>query len=81
MKFERTQIELDVYGTVYKLSRPTFKRALEIGEECKEKSELEVQELMINLLEELGLPKEVTMGMEIDHVGQIFNYLMPSKKK
>jgi hypothetical protein len=81
VKLEKTKIELDVYGTVYNLSRPSFKQALDLKEKNKDKSEEEANEIMLEFLESLGLPKNVTMDMEVDHVTQILDVLMPSKKK
>lgn len=80
-KFERTKQTIDIYGEVYNVSRPTFKRSLELGKQSDKKSDEESQELMLDFLEEMGIPKKVTMDMEVDHVTTLIEFLMPSKKK
>lgn len=80
-KFERTKITLEIYGESYDLTRPTFKRAMELKKKSEDKSEAETQEVMVELLADLGLPSDITLGMEIEHVGELLEYIMPSKKK
>lgn len=80
-KLERTKKSIDIYGTVYDLSRPSYRQAQELGKQSANKNEEETQSLMLDFLENMGIPKSVTLDMEVEHVGMLIEYLMPAKKK
>ena len=81
MKIERTSESIDIYGTVYKTNRPSYGRAMELGKQSDDKKEGEAHELMLEFLEERGIPKDVTLEMEVDHVSMLIEHFMPAKKK
>lgn len=82
MKLERTKIELELYGEVFNLRKPTFKEAREYREELtKLGSESDATVVIESFLEKMGLPKEKFQDLEFDHVNEIMEFLLISKKK
>ena len=81
MELKRRELKLKLYGEDYVLSYPTVKMAQEFGKKLKEKGEEESMQLAFELLDKLGLPISVCEEMEIDHVMQVIDQIMPSKKK
>ena len=80
MKFERTEIKVDVYGSEYVLRAPTVEDAEKLGE-VKEDDVQGSFEKSVRLLEDLGLPENVTRSMEMNHLTQLMDLIMPKKKK
>lgn len=81
LEFKKRELELKVYGDVYKLNFPTVKQTQEYAKKLEGVSDNEATGLIINLLDTLGLPGEVTNEMEPEHLGLVIAELMPSKKK
>ena len=81
LDFEKTEIEAKIYGSAYKLRRPTVSEAQAYAKKAEGKTDEETTNNLVSFLSELGLPKDVTLGMEIDHVTLLVNELMVSKKK
>ena len=80
MKFEKRQIDLDLYGTSYKMHFPTFKETQDFHKASIDADEQRSMELMGDFLESLGLPKEASGSMEIDNLEQLIGQLVPKKK-
>ena len=80
-KFERSKITFEIYGEVYHITKPTFGRSLELAKAKDDMSEDGCKDAMIKLLDDLGLPEKVTMDMEIGHVSELMEYILPAKKK
>ena len=81
MEFKRRSLELKIYGEAYKLSFPTVKQTKEYADQMHESDEDKATELLLGFLAKLGLPQEVAEEMETDHLQQLCEALMPSKKK
>ena len=75
---ERSKITVKIYGQSYELTKPKVKQVKEVQEASKEKDQIKA---MIDLMEMLGLPRDVTEEMEMDHLSQLLAYLGDSKKK
>ncbi len=81
MKLQRTVIELDLYGEKLTQRKPTFAEASEYRKQLLSLSESEdASGLMANLLESLGLPKDKFQSLEFDHVNEIMQAVVYSKK-
>lgn len=81
LKFERGGLEVNVYGKELKLTKPTVEQTQDYAKQAKGISEEESSSLLFDFLEKLGLPKEVSKEMEVDHLNALCEALMPSKKK
>ena len=79
--FKRTEIEVDIYGTVVKLRRPLVKEADEIREKTKDLDDEKALNYYIDILEKWGLPKDISQEMEVDHFLDLIELLVPKKKK
>ena len=67
---------IDWKGSEYELRKPAVKETADYGvaySKADKENAAEVLELTINHLERLGLPKEVSYEMEMDHITQISN--------
>lgn len=83
LKFERRVLKLDLYGESYNVAFPTKKQGTKLAEKAKdaENGDDKGAEAVIDLLAELGLPKEKSEEMEIEHLTELVEMLFPSKKK
>lgn len=81
LEFKKRELKLKVYGEEYLLNFPTVKQTQDYAKKLEGVSDNEATGLVINLLDSLGLPTEVTNEMEPEHLGQVISELMPSKKK
>jgi hypothetical protein len=81
MEFKKTEISATIYGTAYKLRRPSVKEAQEYSAKVKAAGEEDSSKCLLEMLEMCGLPIDVAMGMEADHLVQLVEGMMPSKKK
>lgn len=70
MKFVETVIELNVYGSEFKVRFPNMGELSAFESEASKKNVNEI-ELLLNFLDTLGLPKETSKKMEPDHVRQV----------
>ena len=81
LKFERTEVALNAYGEEFKLKRPTVSEQEEYGKKIEKCEEENKAEMLLDLLAKCGLPKNVSSEMESDHLMQVVEALMPTKKK
>lgn len=81
LNFQKTEVEADIYGTVYNLRRPTVKEAQDYANKAKKATDEEQVDFLIEMLSDCGLPNDVSQSMEPDHLVQLMNTLIPSKKK
>ena len=78
MKLVKTEIQLNVYGTEVKLNEPTVKtvQAFQVKLDNKENNEFDI---MLDFLEECGLPKSISEEMSANHISQVMELLVPKK--
>jgi len=81
LEFKRRELALKVYGEEYKILFPTVSQVQNYAKELNKRGEEDAGELLLEFLDKLGLPKEVSGEMESDHLQQVVNALMPAKKK
>lgn len=81
MEFKRTEIEVKVYGGTHKLRLPTFRHVAEYRAAVKEagSDEMKLADGLITFLERLGLPKDVSEDLEVDHLAQLANFILEKK--
>lgn len=81
MKFERQSLKIDVYGQQFDVKRVSVGKLQEYSVKVKNMSEEESASALLDLISECGIPTEVTSDMEPDHLNELVEYLIPSKKK
>ena len=81
LEFKKTEIEANIYGVVHKLRRPSVKEAQDYSAAVKGLEGEEQSMMLLKLLEKCGLPVDVSLAMESEHLVQLVEGLMPSKKK
>lgn len=81
MEFKRRSLQLKIYGEAHNLSFPTVKQTREYADQLKGSDEEKATELLLDFLSKLGLPKDISDGMETEHLQELCEALMPSKKK
>lgn len=81
LEFKKTEIEANIYGVVHKMRRPSVKEAQDYSAQVKKMGEEDSSMLLLQMLEKCGLPIDVSLAMESDHLVQLVEGLMPSKKK
>jgi len=84
MQLKKRELDLDVYGDIYKLIFPTAKRMVLFMEELREiikgDSKKTDYELSIDLLVECGLPKEKAEELYGEDIQEIIAVLDGKKK-
>lgn len=80
LEFKKTELEVNIYGTVRKLRRPTVLESQEYAKLAAKGDEAKTTEGLMDLLRTCGLPTEVAEAMEPDHLIQLIEALMPKKK-
>ena len=81
MKFERQSLKIDVYGQQFDVKRVSVGKLQEYSAKVKNMSEEESASALLDLISECGIPAEVTSDMQPDHLNELVEYLIPSKKK
>lgn len=90
MSFEikqKTKVKVSLYGQDFELHKPTVRQVEELQKfsNVENKTQSEQFEAICNFLDVLGLPKDFSMEMEIDHLIKLINHLTGelgfSKKK
>lgn len=71
--FERTKIEIKVYGESIKINAPTEDQVLELQESIEESKDDPAGILKVRrkFLVGLGIPEDVLKGMEFKHVTKL----------
>lgn len=74
--------KVNIYGKEYSLTKPTVRQTEKLQEDIKNSKEDESAsfKLMKKWVEDLGLPGEVIMDMELDHFVKLVEHLSGSKK-
>lgn len=90
IEFKRTVFELNIYGEKFEISKPTGIRKQKwlndmdnLNTKMANNEKLNGDEdfnITVELLEELGLPKEVFSKMEDEHQIELVNILFNAKK-
>lgn len=80
MSFEvkKSEIKVKIYEKEYNLTKPKVRQVREMQEKLKADDKVQA---MVDFMALLGLPKEVSEEMEIEHLTMLLDYLSDSKKK
>ena len=81
MEFKRRELRVKVYGEEYSLTFPTVKQSQDYAAKVKEMKESEATEALLEFVDNLGLPKDVSENMESEHLSTLIEALVPNKKK
>lgn len=81
MKLIRRELALDLYGKEYKISFPTVRQSQAYANSLNGKEDNESIGLLADFLDSLGIPKDVVLDMESEHLTQLVQELMPAQKK
>lgn len=81
MKFERRKLSFDIYGEKCEVLFPTTGQIKEKDELIKKKENKGREiDVVIDFLETLGLPRDISLGMEMDHLLKIISEVSGQKK-
>lgn len=82
LELKSPKVEVTYEGKEYVLSKPKLGMSEAYGRAVKETEKLGESSLphLVELLEKCGLPKEVTMDLDMDLLDQLVSALMPKKK-
>lgn len=78
---QKTKIKVSIYGSEYDLVKPTVSQAKEMSKFADEKDQSKAIEATIDFMELMGLPKEVSSTMEIEHFTQLVEFIVGKVKK
>ena len=81
LNFKRRELELNVYGNDYKLSFPSVKQTQDYAKKAKRAGDDESASMLVEFLDKLGLPKDISLEMEAEHLTQVVEALIPQGKK
>ncbi len=76
MKFERSELNIDLYGEQIKIRFPNVKEVDLFSKKLVESNEIDAT---LDFLDGLGLKKELSLNMEADHLKQIIEALTQGK--
>lgn len=81
---KRREMELDLYGEVYKVKFPTGRQLdeyLKVEREILDgKSEISIYQNTKSLMVKLGLPDEVIDDIEVEHLSELAQIFLGQKK-
>lgn len=74
---QKTKVKVTIYGQVFELKKPTVAQVEELQgiADLEKKSAKEQFSIICDMLEVLGMPKDFTSDMEIDHLIDLIKYL------
>lgn len=78
MKFQKSELKIDIYGQEVTLSFPTIMQLKELDKKATKKGADEIGE-SISFLEKLGLPKHIAEELEPQHFKDIIEALTVKK--
>lgn len=78
---KKTVYKVKIYEQVYEIRKPVVKDASVLSSFKEESSDEKKLEKTMDLLASLGLPKDVSQSMEIDHFTQLVQKLFGELKK
>lgn len=81
MEFKRRELRVNVYGNEYTLKFPTVKQSQDYASKVKGMNDSEATEALLDFIDNLGLPKNVSSDMESEHLTTLIQALVPDKKK
>lgn len=79
-EFKRTEYQFKIDEKVYSVKKPTTRQVSEYEKSVKEKEEKSVDSV-VEFLEMLGLPADVSYGLEVDHLVEIVELISGGNKK
>ena len=82
LKLQRKTFKIEIYGVEYSVRRPKMYESADLEDKLgASKNDREKMEITQDLLEALGVPKDVTSDMDTADVMEILKFLSDSKKK
>lgn len=83
LELVRSTIEVSLDGKVHNMRMPTYKEGILYRCELEKvkDDDLKSSDMLIDYLAKLGLPKDVSEGLEIDHLTQVLDFILGAKKK
>jgi hypothetical protein len=81
LEFNSDKLDVKVNGKVYQVDFPSFEQGIKYAQQVKDVEEEAAPMKLIDFLDDLGLPKEISMKMQSNHIEQLVAALLPSKKK
>jgi len=81
LEFKKKSLQIKIYGKEYNVSFPTVGQVQRWVKDSKKGAEEDQNDLLMEFLEELGLPKDVFQEMYPEDAEQLVGMLIPAKKK
>lgn len=84
LELKRTKVEVSLDGKVYNLRLPTYRESIAYSkkiEASKGQGEDQKADLLIGYLADLGLPKDASESLELEHISQVLEFITGAKKK
>ncbi len=78
---QKTKIKVSIYDQQYEMVKPTVAQAKQLVKFSKDGDESDGLDKTIEFMEMLGLPKDVSIAMEIDHFTKLVEYITGQVKK
>lgn len=76
-EFKKKILEVKIFGEVHELRFPSVKTAIEFEKQFKDES----INAVLNLLENCGLPKNVSEELDLEQLRELVDTLVAVKKK
>lgn len=83
LEFTQTTVEIKIKDQVFTMRVPTYKESLNYQQATKKiiGDEVALFEQTSEYFEMLGLPKDATANLQMNHLTQVMDFLLDGKKK
>lgn len=81
IKREAKEHKANIFGREIVLKEPSYKESRDYSLKVKEKTEEEQGDALLQFLDKLGLPLELSEEMTAAQITSVVELLMPAKKK
>jgi len=74
---QKTKITVSIYGETFDMHKPTVEQVEALENQAKESDETDAKKFdsICNYLHMLGLPKEFSKKMEVDHLTSLITFI------
>lgn len=82
--FKRSKLTYDIYGTAVEIDKPKYGRLKQLEAQLKALPEegrgQEAEKVIVEFMKELGIPGDLLMEMEMEHILEIADDITGKKK-
>ena len=82
LTLKKSKFKIDLFGNILEIRKPTWSEIEKFQHDVNSKKDDEQKSLSLtrDLLTVLGIPSEIVSELELDHVTQIMDLVVPKKK-